>query len=192
MGSFGYVGKWPLTDKMEIHLDAFLSTPSPGYCIFLGSFLGFYFNNIFGPGVSLSIGFKRKIVENEKNTISYKFNFGIDYTADFQGALSFKNSILIGIRRKDSILSLNPFVNIGIKAGVLTFSNGLWFVLEPGFELVSKIVSKSDFVFISTFMIGYEMDFIGIGQKSNSVAIFIYDGKIVISSSFGIGKIVRK
>jgi len=183
--SLGYIARWQINPNFEINFNAFTSSPNAGISLLSLPLFSIYQVNIFGPGVSVGIGFKRRISKSENSPLSYKFNLGIDYTGDLHGAISIKNSILIGIQRQNSILSLNPFINFALKVGLISMNGGgSWVVLEPGFELTSKIVSKNNFVFISTFMVGYETDFLVIG------ADFLYMGKIIVSASFGIGKIV--
>ncbi|HOJ64702.1 MAG TPA: hypothetical protein PLE45_09810 [Spirochaetota bacterium] len=198
--SLGYIARWHINSKMEINFNTFVSSPRSESFIFLFPITGEkitiinYKPNIYGPGISIGIGFKRKINKSEKSSLSYKVNFGIDYTGDMFIGASLKNSILIGIQREHSILSLNPFINLGLRSDVGSVyfpPTPLSIVFEPGFELTSKFVYNRNFSFISSFMIGYEGDLL-IFNKTSYGDGFLYSGKIVVSASFGLGSIVIK
>jgi len=183
--SLGYIARYHINSKMEINFNTFISSPDPHGLLY--SFPWFMVN-IYGPGILIDVGFKINTKKSDIYPVSYKLNIGIDYTGDCAGAISVKNSILLGIRRELSFLSLNPFINFAFKIGTYPFNLIPLFsiVLEPGFELTSKVVTKNNFVFISSFMIGYE------GNLNFSFFQFFYVGKIVVSASFGLGSIVKK
>ncbi|HOJ64700.1 MAG TPA: hypothetical protein PLE45_09800 [Spirochaetota bacterium] len=191
--SLGYIARFHINSKTEINFNTFISSPKPdSFIIFLAPInFSYYLPAIYGVGGFIGIGFKRKISKNEKSSLSYKINFGIEYTGDMFFGLDLKNSILIGIKRKNSILSLNPFINFELKC--LAPNDFLIIALEPGFELTLKLATKNNFVFISSFMIGYESDFLIDRENAiNKKEYFLYSGKIVISASFGLGGIVIK
>jgi len=191
--SVKYITKWYIASKIKINFNAFISSPNISGISFLK-----LLQNIYGPGASIGVGLKINIKKSDIYPLSYKLNIGIDYTGDLTAGISLKNSILIGIKRESSSLSFNPFLNIVIRIGTfgMLFSgmseimllSGAFFsiVLEPGFELTSKVVTKNNFVFISSFMIGYE------ANLSPSPLIPNMLGKIVVSASFGLGSIAVK
>ncbi|HOJ63400.1 MAG TPA: hypothetical protein PLE45_03160 [Spirochaetota bacterium] len=202
--SLGYIGKWPINNKSEINFDIFYSFGSPGvYSLILTEIesddisdlmLYYLLNNLemltvggdFG-GIYGGIGVKRKINNKETSPLSYKFHIGIMLNG-LSAGISFKNSILIGVKRKSSFLSLNPFVNLALRVCFLptpyfNFSGSPLLSFEPGFEVTSKIMTQRGFIFVSSFMIGYEADF-GFSIIRNN---FLYMGKLAISASFGIG-----
>ncbi len=197
MITLGYIAKWHVTDIFEISFNSVMASPSPGEIIILylittnsekfvkyeGYYFPYYgFSSFYGPAVSIGIGFRRNLKNEGDKAISYKFNLNLEYSPDFHGVINLKNSFLFGFKKEKSIVSYNPFITSGLKVGFLTIPVGVWIVVEPGFELASTVISKKNFAFSYNFMIGYEMNFI-----VSRVGNFYYIGKLIITSSFGIG-----
>lgn len=194
--SLGYVGRWNFNKWIEINFDAFMSTPYL-YLYLINQFLyplhyssAFTFPPIvWAPDMGISIGFKRNIKSSDTESISYKFNVGVDFSGDLNAIISFKNSFLFGRKKEKLLLSFIPFINSYNKFGYTSLFDGLWLGLIPGLEITSKTVGKTGLAFTYSFIIAYNMEFLYV--PVTTYYLFLYRGQLILGFSWGIGSLKK-
>lgn len=131
--SLGYISRKGLNNRSEFSFGLIISSPT------------FVNLGVMGPDFLFYIGIKKNLFESKKFNLSYKINFGTEYTALPGLEIIIKNSLMFGSNRgknnfsaifslRNTIGTILPFGSI-MGPMVYTAIDFVYAALSPGLEL---------------------------------------------------------